>query len=71
MSDQRQVTISFYAPAELRTGLDNWAAQEKRSRSNLLCTLLEPLVEQRESEVAVVPQEQLQRTLAQTCRREE
>lgn len=70
MGDQEQVTISFYAPAELRESLDNWAAQERRSRSNLLCTLLEPLVQQRESQVVVAPREQIQKTLVQSLKPE-
>jgi hypothetical protein len=61
-----QVTISFYAPAELRAKLDNWAVQDHRSRSSLLCHILEPLIEAREREVAVVPAEQLQKTLSQS-----
>lgn len=47
MSDQ-QVTISFYAPVQLRERLDKWAEKDHRSRSSLLCHILEPLVEERE-----------------------
>lgn len=57
MSNQEQVTISFYAPAELRDSLDRLAVKEKRSRSNLLCILLEPLVEQREMAAPARPDE--------------
>jgi len=42
---EEMTTISFYAPVSLRDGIDRWAEGDERSRSNLLCLILQPLVD--------------------------